>query len=195
MGQLRPRASGGRAAGVDASGKLLAFEYTAWGHTGRRGIRRCSWPSAAAPPGHSARRRLQRAVSRRTCRRWTCTTFPNRLILNHRVLGGGYLRTGPSARTYGSVGVLRAGRDDGRARARGPARSLRVSQTEYLASALARRAQGGDRCRQVDPTRRGVQPLLRHGLSAGEALGSARTTCRSTRVIASPMPRRSWTSR
>ena len=50
-------------AAVDASGKLLAFEYKAWGHTGGGyGYGDAAGARRRAPPRHSARRRLQRAV-------------------------------------------------------------------------------------------------------------------------------------
>ena len=100
-----------------------------------------------------------------------------------------------AARADGPVDVLRAGRDDGRARARGQAGSVRVPQAQHLAPALARRARGGDRCREVDAARRGVATCRARESSPAAALASARTTCRRTRAIASPTRRPWWTSR
>ena len=99
------------------------------------------------------------------------------------------------ARADGPVDVLRARRRDGRARARG-ASSIRTSSASGTS-----RTSGGSMCSKL-------RPMLRNGRRASQpptcraresspvaALVSARTTCRRTRAIASPMPRPSWTSR
>jgi nicotinate dehydrogenase subunit B len=81
-------------ASVDTNGKLLAFEYKAWVHTGG-GMDTAMQLALATPPpvtppggGFSALYSVHLSQTE-------MYDVPNRLIVNHRVVGGGYLRTGP----------------------------------------------------------------------------------------------------
>ncbi len=81
-------------ASVDANGKLLAFEYKAWGHTGG-GMDTAmqlalGTPPPATPPGGGFSALYSVHLSQTDM-----YDVPNRLIVNHRVQGSGYLRTGP----------------------------------------------------------------------------------------------------
>ena len=149
-------------AAVDANGKLLAFEYKAWGHTGG-GMDTAmqlalGTPPPVTPPGGGFSALYSVHLSQTDM-----YDVPNRLIVNHRVVGERIPANGPAACANGSVGVLRAGRNDGRAGPRGQAGSLRVPQAEHLAPALARRAQGGDRCGEVDAACGGLHSLFGQG--------------------------------
>ena len=119
---------------------------------------------------------------------------PNRRIVNHRVLEGGYLKTGPlRAPMDPSVFFAHEGMMDELAHA------AKVDPYEFRKRNISHR--GGSaysRRRPMRPRGRRVSPLRisrRRASSAGAASGSARTTCRRTRAIASPSRRPSSRSR
>jgi nicotinate dehydrogenase subunit B len=80
-------------AAIDAGGKLVAFEYKAWGHTGGGLDTAMQLVLGAAPAvgpaggGFSALFQVHLSQT-------DMYDVPNRLIVNHRVSGPGYLRTG-----------------------------------------------------------------------------------------------------
>ena len=95
---MAPRCSPSVRAAVDADGKLVALDYQAWSHA-------TAWLETASQLALGSRRRRAATArplraraapgcSRSTCRKRTCTTSPNRRIVNHVVTGAGYLRTG-----------------------------------------------------------------------------------------------------
>ena len=82
-------------AAVDANGKLVAFEYKAWGHTGggmdtATQLALGTPPPPVTPPGGG----FGALCSRCTCRRRTCTTSRIGGSSTTASPGGGYLRTG-----------------------------------------------------------------------------------------------------
>ena len=188
LGQLWPRAALRAAGGRRRQGKLVALDYQAWSHA-TAWLDTASQLALGTPPptgGFGAacsRGRAAPASSRSTSRKRTCTTSESahrqprrhrRRLLAHR----------RAARADGSVDVLRAGRHDGRARARREARSVRVPQTQHLAPALARRARGGASAAKWTP-RVAASQRSNARSSRAAASASARTTCRRTRAIAS----------
>ena len=100
---------------VDANGKLVAFEYQAWGHDGMALVRRRSfWRSArprAAPRGRRQpeaavvvsvareplrhRRQLRRRLYQIRISQNDMYDIPNRRLIEHRVVGRGFLKLGP----------------------------------------------------------------------------------------------------
>ena len=202
LGQLRPGAalrSARRPSTPTASSSRSSIRRGA--HAGRRG-----WTPASQLGSRSRRRPAASACAGAGpgggglfsvhLSQTDMYDVPNRRIVNHRVAGAGYLRTGRPARADGSVDVLRAGRDDGRARVRGQAGSVRVPQAEHLARALARRARRPRPMRRSG--RRASRPRAVEGAesSPGRGIGArhaspAAEPGRSRHVSRRP----SWTSR
>ena len=187
---------------VDANGKLVALDYRAW--VARHGVvrddvaararlrRRAPGPAASAVPApraRAARALFGPSVADRHVRR---AESPDRQPPRRR------RRVSPNrcvARADGSVHVFRAGRNDGRARARGRS-SIRTSSASGTS-----RTSDGSACSRPRPMRRsGRRASRRRNVSSarvvtGRGIGSARTTCRRTRAIASRMRRPWWISR
>jgi len=80
-------------AAVDASGKLVAFEYQAWGHAGGGMDTAMQLAFGAAPQINQAGGGFG-ALFQVHVSQTDMYDVPNRLIVNRRVLGSGYLRTG-----------------------------------------------------------------------------------------------------
>jgi nicotinate dehydrogenase subunit B len=80
-------------AAVDANGKLLAYEYKAWGHTAGGIDTAMQLALGAAPPVNPAGGGFS-ALFQVHLSQTDMYDVPNRLIVNRRVPGGGYLRTG-----------------------------------------------------------------------------------------------------
>ena len=99
LGQLWPRAALRGACGRRLPTASSSRSTTRRGRTRRHGSKRHRSsrlgtrrrPAATAFP---LRGRAAPGCSRSTCRKRTCTTSPNRRIVNHVVTGAGYLRTG-----------------------------------------------------------------------------------------------------
>ena len=81
-------------ASVDANGKLLAFDYQAWGHTGGGMDTAMQLALATPPPVNPPGGGFSPLYSVHLTQT-EMYDVPNRRIVNHRVVGGGYLRTGP----------------------------------------------------------------------------------------------------
>ncbi len=81
-------------ASVDANGKLLAYDYQAWGHTGG-GMNTATQLALATPPPVTTPQGGFSALYSVHLSQTDMYDVPNRQIVNHRVVGGGYLRTGP----------------------------------------------------------------------------------------------------
>ncbi len=144
-------------AAVDAHGKLVAYRVQGVGPLSRRdGYRHAVGPGNSVCRG---RRRLWRALPGAPVadRHVRCPEPAHR---QPPPRWAGLSENGRVARADGSVGVLRAGRDDGRAGPRSQAGSLRVPQAEHLAPAVARRLEGGDRPSEVDAARGGLESLF-----------------------------------
>ncbi|HEU4687416.1 MAG TPA: molybdopterin cofactor-binding domain-containing protein [Vicinamibacterales bacterium] len=81
-------------ASVDANGKLLAYDYQAWGHTGGGMNTSTQLALATSPPVTTPQGGFSALYSVHLSQT-DMYDVPNRQIVNHRVVGGGYLRTGP----------------------------------------------------------------------------------------------------
>jgi CO/xanthine dehydrogenase Mo-binding subunit len=79
-------------AAADANGKLVAFEYNAWNHSGG-GMDTAMQLALGSPPAANAAGGFS-ALFQVHLSQTDMYDVQNRLIVNHRVAGGGYLRTG-----------------------------------------------------------------------------------------------------
>jgi CO/xanthine dehydrogenase Mo-binding subunit len=81
-------------ASVDANGKLLSYEYQAWGHTGG-GMDTATQLALGTPPPVNPTGGGFSPLYSVHLSQTDMYDVPNRRIVNHRVVGAGYLRTGP----------------------------------------------------------------------------------------------------
>jgi nicotinate dehydrogenase subunit B len=80
-------------AAIDANGKLVAFEYKAWSHSAG-GMDTATQLALGTPPPPSPIGAGFGALFQVHLSQTDMYDVPNRLIVNHRVQGSGYLRTG-----------------------------------------------------------------------------------------------------